>query len=223
MSDTEITEGEPTLEEMLLLYAKRAGAESGYGDLPAKVIGYNAAQQTATVSPLVLVPKGGRLQAVPPVVDVQVRWPAGSTWSIVGELVAGDFGWLRFAGADISAWKMQGTESDPTARQRRSALSDCVFEPGSQPVSVPLAADAYAAGALVIKAASLLLGDSSATIFVALSDLVEAVFATVENNFNKHGHAETGATTSTPVWQSTGVPMTADFSASVAATKVKAI
>jgi hypothetical protein len=168
MSDAELTEGAPTLEEALLLYARRAGAEAGYGDLPAKVISYNAAQQTATVQPVVLAPKGGRLQLVAPVLDVQVRWPAGSTWSVVGDLVAGDFGWLRVGGADISAWKMQATENDPTALQRRGALADSVFEPGSQPVSVPLASTAYAVGALVIKAASLLLGSSAAGLLVAL-------------------------------------------------------
>jgi len=120
----------------------------------------------------VLVPRNGTLRPVGILQQVQVRWPAGATWSIVGDLtpptaITGSFGWLRFAGADISAWKMQATEQDPTAIPRQGAKSDAYFEPGSQPVSVPLAADAYKAGALVIRAAQLLLGDSAATLAAA--------------------------------------------------------
>jgi len=159
---------EPTLEDTLQLYAKRYGKEATFGDLPAKVLAYNPADQTANVQPLVLAYRNDRPQPVAILQQVQVRWPAGATWSIVGDLVAGDFGWIRFAGADISAWKMTGLELDPNADKRSGALSDCVFEPGSQPVSVPLAADAYKAGALVIKAAELLLGSSAAVLQIIL-------------------------------------------------------
>lgn len=165
-SNPKITPIESSLRELLQLSARAFGPAGG--DLPAKVLSYNAATQTVDAQPVVLVPGVQGLKAAPIARQVQVRWPAGATWSIVGELVAGDFGWLRVAGADISTWKMQGTELDPLALERSGSGSDVVFEPGSQPVSVPLAADAYKAGALVVKAAELLLGDSTATKALAL-------------------------------------------------------
>jgi len=209
---------DPTLDDLLRVASKRYSKEQSYTDIPGKVLAYNAATQTADVQPLVLVPRNEQLRPVGILRDVQVRWPAGSTWSIVGELTAGDFGWLRFAGADISAWKMQGTELDPTAIPRSGSVSDAIFEPGSQPVSVPLAADAYAAGALVVKAASLLLGDSTATDYVALA---AKTLSELENITDwATGHVHTGVLTG---GGSTGAPATPPTApASVAATKVKA-
>jgi len=210
------TEGATTFGELLKLVAKTKGAEAGFGDLPAKVIAYNAAQQTATVQPLVLVPRRDQLTTAAPCHDLQVRWPAGSTWSIVGDLVAGDFGWIRVAGADISAWRMQATELDPLALKRRNSLSDAVFEPGSQPVSVPLAADAYKAGALVIKAAELLLGDSTATKLVALAVDVVTELQFIRDTVDAHSHAGHGVVPTVLFTALTAV-------GSCAATKVKAI
>lgn len=158
---------DPGLRDLLRISQKTFGQAGG--DLPAKVLSYDAATQTVDAQPVVMVPNPqGGLKAAAIARQVQVRWPAGAKWSIVGELAAGDFGWLRVAGADISTWKMQGAEQDPLALERNGAPSDVVFEPGSQPVSVPLASDAYKAGALVIKAAELLLGSSAATLKVAL-------------------------------------------------------
>lgn len=167
MSDAKATPIDPTLQDLLKLAGQAYGQQ--LGDVPAKVETYNAATQTINCQPLVLLPTVHGLKPAPIVQQVQVRWPAGATWSIVGDLVKGDFGWLRPAGADISGWKMSAIEQDPTAIHRSQTLSDAVFEPGSQPISVPLAADAYKAGALVIKAAELLLGSSSATKTVALN------------------------------------------------------
>ncbi len=157
-----------SLTDALTLFADR-GTEKGLSkDVPAKVITYDRPTQTADLQPLIMVSKNGRLRAMPIARQVQVRWPAGSGWSIVGDLVKGDFGWIVPAAGDISAWKMQGTEVDPTAIPRKGKMSDVRFEPGSQPVSTPLASDAYKAGALVIRAAELLLGDSAAVKALAL-------------------------------------------------------
>ena len=225
MSTTKIT---PTLPDLLRRAFARAGSGE-YRDIPGKVIAYNAATQTADVQPLVLVPDDGELRPITPVQGIQVRWPAGSTWSIVGELLPGDFGWIVPAGADIAAWRQLGTEHSPTATTRKGDFSDARFEPGSQPVSTPLASDAYAAGSLVIKAANLLLGTSAATDFVALASLVEAQLSAIETNLTalgSHTHAA-GALLDSTAMPYTGVtapgPATSYSAGSVAATKVKAI
>lgn len=226
---------DPTLPDLLRLVAKVSGSEQTYTDLPAKVLKYDAATQTVDAQPLVMVERNGALRTVGPLLQLQVRFPAGSTWSIVGDLVAGDFGWVRFAGADISAWKMQGTEGDPTALLRQGAKSDAYFEPGSQPISVPLAADAYKAGALVVKAASLLLGDSGATDFVALASLVKANDDAMQSWADGHSHgpgsfiapagggAVTGQSTTPTLLLPAPGPDPAPTPGSVAAGKVKAI
>lgn len=155
-----------SFEDVLKLYGDRSN-EKILGDIPAKVLKYDPATQTVEVLPLIGVVKNGVLRPVTILQQVQVRWPAGSTWSVAGDLVAGDFGWVVPAGGDISAWKMQGTEQDPTALPRKAKPSDVRFEPGSQPISTPLPSTAWKIGSLVIKAASLLLGDSSATLAAA--------------------------------------------------------
>ena len=216
------THGENSLKELLQLAGQAFGHQ--LGDLPAKVVSYDAATQTVDAQPLVLLSTVQGLRPASIARQVQVRWPAGSTWSVVGDLVSGDYGWLRPAGADISAWKMQGAEGDPTAIPRSNSLSDVVFEPGSQPVSTPLPSDAYAAGSLVIKAASLLLGDATATAFVALADLVDTHLSNIQNHYDKHVHAAPagGGLTATPVSAPLGLPYIIGALASVAATKVKA-
>ena len=216
-----------TLPNVLEAFAER-GVEKVHRDIPGKVITYDAATQTADIQPMILIAKNDNLRPLAIARQVQVRWPAGSTWSIVGDLTpptpaTGSYGWLRFAGGDISAWKMQGTESDLTAIPRKGALSDCVFEPGSQPIGIPLAADAWKAGALVIKAAELLLGSSTATDPVSLSSIIDAIVVTIAAAFDPHVHAD-------PASGVTGTPITPLLAAisigpqpSTAATKVKAI
>lgn len=211
-----------TFEDVLSLFGERA-TEKRMKDVPAKVLTYNATAQTVDVQPLVLVRKNGVNRPLPIAQQVQVRWPAGSTWSIVGDLAPGDFGWLVPAGADISAWKMQGTEQDPTALQRTGKLGDVRFEPGSQPVSTPLAADAWKVGSLVIKAAQLLLGDSTATSFVALATIVDSIVLTIQTVFDAHVHADPVTGFTGPSVTPAGAPLLIGTQPKTEATKVKAI
>ncbi len=216
MSKPEVLD--PTLPDALRLFADR-GTEKGLAkDVPAKVLTYNRAAQTVDVQPLIMVSKNDTLRMLPIAVQVQVRWPAGSTWSIVGDLVAGDFGWIVPAAGDISAWKMQGTETNPTAIPRKGKMSDVRFEPGSQPISTPLAADAWKAGALVIRAAELLLGSSAAVDKVALDSLVRAAIQVVYDAHDLHIHGSPAGNTTVPT-----VLFTPAVPANVGATKVKAI
>ncbi len=219
---TKMESHDATFTDALALFAGHA-TEKGYKDIPARVVAYDPVTQTVDAQPLIGVIKKDVLRPLPIARQVQVRWPAGSTWSIVGDLTpptptTGAFGWLRFAAGDISAWKMQGTTADPTAIPRRDALSDCVFEPGSQPVSAPLAADAWKAGALVLKAAQLLLGDATATDTVALNSLVQAAIQVVYNAHDAHIHGSPAGNTTVPT-----VLFAPATPANVGATKVKAI
>jgi len=216
-TDPSVTEGVPTLRDLFAVSA-RATSDGEYGDLPARVLAYSHATKLVDVQPIVLVPRRGALRLVGPVQALLVRWPAGSTWALTGPLVAGDFGWIRPAGADTSAWKMRGIENDPQAKPRRGALVDAVFEPGSRPVSAPLPAEAYHATAAVLYAAvELLLGDSTATDKVALDSLVRAAIQVVYDAHDLHIHVAPGGNTGVPT-----VLFTPAVPANVGASKVKA-
>lgn len=217
------TEGWPGVDEVIAKVA-RGEMERNHGALPAEVTAYNPGRATVTANPLVLVVVDGEAQSLPPIQDVQIQWMQGAGWSIVGELQVGDVGWLRPAGADISAWKASGAKESPPLRNSRNSLSDVVFVPGSRPLSAPLSAEQYLAGALVLWVGSqLLLGDSTASDAVALESLVQGALSKISAAYDPHTHVAPsgGGTTSTPstiIDTSPAPPWPPD----VGATKVKA-
>jgi hypothetical protein len=199
------------------MVAKRE-QDSKFGSIPGRVITYDMARQVADVQPLVMVAVADELRLLPPIREVQVRWLSGAGWSLVGNLVAGDFGWIKPAGADISAWKASGSENSPSVSLRKQALADCYFDPGTRPLSSPLPASQYSASGPVLAGNPVILGDSTATDFVALA---LKVLAELEN-FKEWGdlHVHSGVTVGGGSTGAPTVPMPAP--GSVAATKVKA-
>jgi hypothetical protein len=167
MSDPTATKGAQQFGDLFGAYLARATA--GDDDpLPAKVLAYDRVKQMADCQVLVKVPVDNELTDPPPVHGAQVLWLSGGTWSIVGDLVPGDVGWLVPPGADTSRWARFGTERSAEVTPDAKSLADAFFIPGSRPASAPLPAAAYKAAALVIAAEALLLGSSAATKPIAL-------------------------------------------------------
>lgn len=189
------TDGAAGLEDLLEAAAERKLAGE-YGDLPARVVTYDDTLQKADVQPLVMLPRDGRLHLADLVRGIPVRWPSAAAGALTFPLVAGDVGWIRVAGAHIAAWKIRGLEADPSAHPRRGRLTDAVFEPGSRPRTNPLPSTSFDPTAAVLYAAVLLLlGDSTASDWVALSSKVESELEQIKNDLNalnSHVHAVGG-------------------------------
>jgi len=213
---------EPTLEDLFRrMIADEQGTQIA-GGIPAKVITYDAAKQLCDAQPLAKVATdgSGELHQLPICRSVPVRWPSGAGWAITGPMAAGDIVVLRPAAADIAQWVHQGTENADGTVPRRGALSDVIADPGLRPATSPLTSSQYSAAGLVIACASVLLGDSTASDFVALASLVKAEIEAAIT-----GHVHPAGTlldsTSAPCTGATGQVATYTAS-SPAATKVKA-
>ena len=167
----------PTIGDLIAAIA--AGDRSAeMGPIPSKVVAYDQATQTCDAQPLVMVPQGGELRAVPIIRQVQVAWPSGAGWSIVGPMAVGDLVWLIPAGADIGQWKVSAAPSSPAATTRRFHPSDMIAIPGSRPICAPLPSTAYDPYCLVLSCGHVKIGDSSATKPVVLNG--DSVFGTTD-------------------------------------------
>jgi hypothetical protein len=166
------TETEPQVEDLIRIIS-RGETNRRHGALPAEVVKYSPTKQAVSVQPVVAVMVEGEALEIPVFQDVPVRFPSGALGSLTFPLQRGDEGWLRPAGADISGWKVSGSKRAAPTRFTRNSLSDCVFEPGSRPLSRALSSKQVDAVAVVLFAEVLLkLGDSTATDFVALASKV---------------------------------------------------
>lgn len=193
--------------------------------LPARVLSYDAATQLADVQVLVrssFVNADTQILETylpEPIPSVPVLWPSGSGGSITFPLSANDQGFILCAERSIDEWKQTGN-IDNTARDlRRFDLADAVFLPGGRAIPNALPSSAFDPAALVIAAALLKLGDSSAVDFVALQTLVEGELSALKTAFDAHVHTYIPGTLTPTI---TGPGPTAPAVGSVGATKVKA-
>lgn len=185
------TETAPSFEDLIRMVS-RGEVNRRHGALPVEVVTYNAAKQSVSVKPVVPVVVEGEPLEIPVIQDVPVRFPAGSGGSFTFPLKKGDEGWIRPAGADISGWKASGSKQAAPTRFTRNSLSDCVFDPGSRPLSRALGALQYHATAAVLFAdTELLLGDSTASSFVALATKVATELAKIQTAIGTLGGSYT--------------------------------
>lgn len=220
MSDPSTTEGAPDLRALLAV-ASDAHKEGDHRGIPASIMTYDPATQLANVKPLVMIPgRAGKLEMVTPVTGILVQWNSSAAGSFTFPLTAGDPGWIRPGGADISAWKMRAIENNILAVPRRGSLSDAVWVPGTRPVSNPLTADQWHATAAVLFALTeLRLGGSTATDFVALAAKVVTELQYIRDYFDLHTHPTPAGPSSAPTTLFTaGNPV-----GNIAASKVTAI
>ncbi len=182
--------------------------------IPGKVVSYDAATQTAEVTPVVqrAEPRedgGNTLTPLPSIPNVPVQWPRGGGMALCFPLRAGDHVLLVFSEAAIGHWRASG-ELAPPGDLRRHCLGYPVAIPGIAPEQGPIA-DPGAAGEAVLSGGVLRVGASSAD-FVALSAKVEAELQKIALAFSTFVPGSGGATFPQP-YTSPG---------SVAAAKLKA-
>jgi hypothetical protein len=184
----------------------------------AKVVKYDAAKQRADVQPVMRAPVTDEtgedvFQEHPVIPNVPVRFPGGKGFIILWPLEPGDFVDLHFQDEDHSTWRVTGQTSDPLVLDRHGMFAYCT--PGARPDVSPNADGADSDTRLIIgreggtlqiriDSTHIELGKAPAD-WVALANLVNARFATLEGHvnairqaYNGHTHAETGTTTSAP-------------------------
>jgi len=167
--------------------------------LPASVLSYDEATQTATVR---LVPRFRRQDPAqgnavvpydpPDVPSVPVAFPGGGDYSITWPLAAGDTGYLVVADRSIDEWKANGGTRTEPQDPRRHYLSDGIFVPGVRSPAQPLEGDALASDGLVVRATTKLvvdcpdvrLGSDSATKGVALGPDVHTQLLAIKAMFD---------------------------------------
>lgn len=210
----------PTTHENLLA-GIRGQIARVHTSLPGKVVSYDQATQTCTVTCSVdfkyAHPDTGEPTpySPPAIANVPVAFPGAGDWSVTWPLAAGDDVLLVFGERSMDEWKSHGGGGHQAQDVRRFDLSDAVALPALRSPASPIPAEGYDAGALVVRGAEIRLGSSSATAFVALSDLVLSELNALRVEIIAHTHT-TGVG---PTGPAIGVGPTSN---SVAATKVKA-
>lgn len=196
------------------------GAVAGVNvSLPATVVSYDHATQTATIQivPCFRKKEGGVVVCYrPPTIHaVPVLFPGAGDYSDTWPLAAGDTGIALFCDRSLDEWKATGAASTEPQDQRRHNITDAMFIPGGRPIADPVPSAGIDAAARVIRAPMLLLGSSAASDFVALASLVLDELNALRAELILHTHP-TGVGPSGPA---IGIGAA---SGSVAATKVKA-
>jgi hypothetical protein len=164
--------------------------------LPAIVLDYDAASQTATLRPAIRDrDDDGDAINLPTLNEVPVLYPAGGGDSITWPLVAGDPGIALFASRSISQWLVSGEINADPEGHRVGSLSDAMFIPGLRPTTDPAP---QTAGALVVTGGDIRLGSIAALDPVALSTALDSHLSALKSWADTHVHVETGGTTNPP-------------------------
>lgn len=191
--------------------------------MPAQVVTFDPASQTATVQPTIRfarVSEGGGIEQYEPspIANVPVAFFRAGAGSIYCEPLPGDKGLLLINERSTDEWRSAGRADTIPADPRRFDLTDGVFLPSVSTPADPLGAGARAASALVLAhASSVLLGSGTATSAVALAPLIESFLTTLKIWLDTHVHIDPlSGTTGPPAVPSTATP-------SVGASRVKAV
>ena len=147
-----------------------------------------------------------------------VLWPGAGDFALTFPLGAGDVVDLVVQMCDISNWVASGSKHEEVADQRRNSLSDVVALPRLRSRSSPLPSGCVHPNCPVLSGNPLLLGDATASEFVALATKTITELQQIVDAYNDHTHGgiEPGTgTTASPL------PQMADADP-VAAEKVKA-
>ena len=163
---SEIQTTDPTLEGVIESGVRWVLGQIG-GTVPATVLEYNRASQSATVvldhRELFQDPDTGDILDSSPATigTVPVLHHAGTAGSIVIDISAGDKVVLMVSKRSLDEWK-SGLDNIRPQSFRSFDLTDAFAIPGGQPPSSPLPSLAYAAGAVVVSGGDVRLGDSTA-------------------------------------------------------------
>ena len=220
MSD-HTTEGDPTLDEVIAVYARQAIYE-GDGPMLAEVLSYDAAKQTAIVQPLFHVWRGESFRRLPGF-EVPVAWPRGDQFALTFPLSPGVIVQLVAQTQDSSPHRSGSKDVAPPTK-RRNQVTDSVALPLGATPAAPLPSSAVAADGLVIWATPFVyLGGSTATDFVALASKVAAELSTIAGLYNSHVHTTPSGPSGPPGTPPTGLPTHTYTPGSVGSTVVKSL
>ena len=136
--------------------------------LPAAVVAYDPATQTATVKPTV----SGRYHdpetdtlipfPLPTLTGVPVMFPSGTGYALTWPLVPGDTVLIVICDRSLDEWKSTGAPENIPQDVRRFDLSDAVAIPSVRPSTKPIPATGWSALGVVLEGASIQLGSSAA-------------------------------------------------------------
>lgn len=170
---------EPTWPEILAAASAKA-LRGVHTALPGRVKDYDVATQTAQVQ--LAVHLDGL--EVPPLKDVPVCWPGGSEGFLHVPLAAGDTVLVLFAEEDFSRWFDTGSVSPPQVLARHGLHAIAI--PGLRRAKDPLA---VTAGHVTLSAINeLRLGEDTASVFIALANLVDARITSLQEAIDTHIH-----------------------------------
>lgn len=160
----------------------RLAAASVHVAYPGTVVSYDSAAQRAVIriapSFRRADPNGGPpvLYRAPDIPGVPVAFPGGGPdYSDTWPLAAGSSGLVVITSRSMDEWLSAGGTTSEPQDPRRHDLTDAVFLPGLRSFAAAevVPAAGLHASARVIRAPLVLLGDNTATDFVALASLVE--------------------------------------------------
>lgn len=236
----------PGWVEAIKLALKRGVREELHTCLPGRIESYDKTTQLADVR---IVKKERRVNDLgvvtyieyPIIPGVRVEFSQTSSFFMSFPLAAGDFVWLHFAESSVDRWFAKGGVGSEEPIERFHDFSDCWAVPARDPAS-PIAEtenDSIVVGGkgsaprAYFTNSIIGLGSKAPSEFVALATKVLTELDKIKTAFNTHTHtiptlavsttgtaaAQTGTATGGP----TGGPSATYTSASVAATKVKAL
>ena len=227
MSDAIPGTSKPT-EAEVMREAFRAQVAMMHTAIPARVESYDHTTQKATVRPTVRFRrivddsvtgnKTFETYIAPAIGNVPVAFSKATGYADTWPLTVGDTGMVVFQERSTDEWRATANPDSDPADYRRFDLADAIFIPCQTSPADPIGASGIDAAARVLEAPTLLLGDSTATSFVALATAVLTELQAIKLAFDAHTHV--GVTVGGGV---SGVPsVLMPAPGSVAATKVKA-
>ena len=199
------------------------------GPILATIESYDAASQRVDCKPVVPLVYRGLVLPAPTLQGVPVMAPISALGGLTIPLQSGDTVQLVVQGWEIDQWLASGQAPQEPTTKRRFSLSDLVAIPALRRAG--LSSTEYSATSPVLSGNPVLLGDSTATDFVALASLVltqlqniQLTLTDVIAKYNGHMHKNSSGTPFSSAPSETeaekmSVPYSAD---SVSATKVKA-
>ena len=133
----EVTERTPSLIETLRTVIDGRLCEL-HTSLPAEIVSYDYAKNTAVVKPLLKRKyKNQSPVELPTISDVPVAFPRMGEGHLRFPVNKGDTGQIIFNERSIDGWKVSGGNIDPQD-PRKHSLSDAVFYPGLNPANNPI-------------------------------------------------------------------------------------
>ncbi len=130
----------PTLTDVIKLALRNAklGIRTA---IPARVLIYNPATQTAEVSlellSVITTDLGEQVQKPIKLVEIPVAWPRTATGYLTFPLVPTDTGLLVVSDRSLEKWATQGVPTDPAFSHTHNPI-DGVFLPGLHPDTTPI-------------------------------------------------------------------------------------